>query len=76
MDLFLILRLKLIISTDSLTNNVQQFPRIAPYLHLATNETVTKIKFDEQLISKLIVALDPNKAHGHDGISIRINPSQ
>ena len=28
---FLILRLKLIISTDSLTNNVQQFPQIAPY---------------------------------------------
>ena len=31
---FLILRLKLIISTDALSNNVQQFPRIAPYLPL------------------------------------------
>ena len=32
---FLILRLKLIISKDSLTNNVQQLPRIAPYLPLS-----------------------------------------
>ena len=37
-----------------------------------TNEIVTKINFDEQLISKLIVALNPNKAHGHDGLSIRM----
>ena len=34
MNLFLILRLKLIISTDSLTNIVQQLPRIVPYLLL------------------------------------------
>ena len=53
-------------------------------VNLATNETVTKINFEEQLISKLIVALNPNKAHGHDGLSIRmfqivsdsLNPSQ
>ena len=42
------------------------------FLNLATNETVTKINIDEQLISKLIVALNPNKAHGHDGLSIRM----
>ena len=30
-------------------------------VNYATNETVTKINFDEQLISKLIVALNPNK---------------
>ena len=41
-------------------------------VNLRTNETVTKINFDEQLISKLIVALNPNKAHGHDGLSIRM----
>ena len=41
-------------------------------VNLATNETVTKINFEEQLISKLIVALNPNKAHGHDGLSIRM----
>ena len=53
-------------------------------IHLATNEAVTTVNFDEQLISKLIVVLNPNKAHGHDGLSIRmlqmgsesLNPSQ
>ena len=40
--------------------------------NLATNETVTTINFDEQLNSKLIVALNPNKAYGHDGLSIRM----
>ena len=30
-------------------------------VNLATNETVTNINFDEQLISKLIVALNPSK---------------
>ena len=39
-------------------------------VNLATNETVTNINFDEQLISKLIVVLNPNKAHGLDGLSI------
>ena len=51
------------ISTDS---------SIPSFLNLATNEIVTKINIDEQLISKLIVALNPNKAHGHDGLSIRM----
>ena len=41
-------------------------------VNLATNEAVTSVNFDEQLISKLIVALNPNKAHGHDGLSIRM----
>ena len=41
-------------------------------VHLATHKTVTKINFDEQLISKLIVALNPNKAHGFEGLSIRM----
>ena len=41
-------------------------------VNLATNEAVTTVNFDEQLISKLIVALSPNKAHGHDGLSIRM----
>ena len=49
------------ISTDS---------SIPSSVNLTTNETVTEIDFDEQLISKLIVALNTNKAHGHDGLSI------
>ena len=51
------------ISTDS---------SIPSSVNLATNETVTKINFDEQLISKLIVALNTNKAHANDGLSIRM----
>ena len=39
-------------------------------MNLATNETITKINFDEQLITKLIAPLNPNKAHGRDGLSI------
>ena len=31
-------------------------------VNLATNETVTKTNFDEQLISKLIITLNPNNA--------------
>ena len=71
MNLFLISRLKLIILIDSLSKNVQQFPQIAPG-NLETNETVTAINFHEQLITKLIVALNPNKAHVHGGLSISI----
>ena len=48
------------ISTDS---------SISFSVNLATNETVTTINCDEQLISKLILALNPDKALGHDGIS-------
>ena len=48
------------ISTDS---------SIPSSVNLATNEIVTKINFEEQLISKLIVALNPNKGHGHDELS-------
>ena len=53
------------ISTDS---------SIPSSVNLATNETVTKINFEKQLISKLIVSLNPNKAHGHDGLPTRMLP--
>ena len=51
------------ISTDS---------SIPSSVNLATNDAVTTVNFDEQLIPKLIVALNPNKAHGHDGLPIRM----
>ena len=72
MNFFLILRLKLITSAfftqqrAVISTNIS----IPFFINLATNETVTKINFDEQLIAKLIVALNPNEAHGHDGLSI------
>ena len=55
MNLFLTLRLNLIISTDPLTNNVKHFPSS---VNLATNESQTNINFDEQLISKLVLTLN------------------
>ena len=73
MNLFLILRLKLIISPDSLTNNAQQLPQTVPYLTRTvkpeTNENVATINFDEELISKLILVLNPSKAQVHDRLS-------
>ena len=41
-------------------------------VNLASNETMITINFDKQLISKLTVALNANKAHGYDGLSIRM----
>ena len=64
-------------------SNFHGYCSIPSSVNLA-NEAVTTVYFDEQLISKLIVALNPNKAHGHDWLSIRmlqmssesLNPSQ
>ena len=37
-----------------------------------TKKRLTKIRFSEDDIAKIIQNLDPNKAHGHDQISIRM----
>ena len=37
-----------------------------------TEKRLTKIRFSEDDIAKIIQNLDPNKAHGHDQISIRM----
>ena len=63
MNLFLTLWLRLIISPDSSTKNVQQFPQIAPCLPMSILQqmwTVTTINFGE----KLIVLID--------GLSVRM----
>ena len=41
-------------------------------VNLASNETMITINFDKQLISKLTVTLNANKAHGYDELSIRM----
>ena len=41
-------------------------------LNNLTEKRLTKIRFSEDGIAKIIQNLDPNKAHGHDQISIRI----
>ena len=37
-----------------------------------TNEKLTDIVFNSEDIGKVILGLDPNKAHRHDMISIRM----
>ena len=46
---------------------------IPSFVNLATNEIVTTINFDKQLISKLIVTSNPHKAHWHNGLHICIS---
>ena len=53
----------------SLINNNSQLPRILSY---NTNERLSSVKINNDGILKIIAKLDPNKAHGHDKISIRM----
>ena len=49
-------------------NNIQ-LPRTLSY---KTNERLSSVKITDDDILKIIAKLDPNKAHGHDKISIRM----
>ena len=51
----------------SLINNNSQLP---PTLSYKTNERLSSVKITDHDILKIIAKLDPNKAHGHDKISI------
>ena len=53
----------------SLINNNSQLPRTLSYM---TNERLYSIKITDDDILKIIAKLDPNKAHGHDKMSIRM----
>ena len=46
-----------------------QLPRTLSY---KTNERLSSVKVTDDDILKIIAKLDPNKAHGHDKISIRM----
>ena len=41
-------------------------------MHFSKNRCLSTIYFSEEDILKVITSLDPNKAHGHDNISIRM----
>ena len=56
-------------SKCSLINNKAQFP---PNLSYKQNERLSSVKITDDDILKVIAKLDPNKAHGHDKISIRM----
>ena len=53
----------------SLIDNNSSLPKNLIYL---TEKRLSKIRFSEDDIAKIIQNLDPNKAHGHDQISIRM----
>ena len=53
----------------SLINNNSQLPRILP---CKTNERLYSIKITDDEILKIIAKLDPNKAHSHDKMGIRM----
>ena len=42
------------------------------YLHYLTDNRLSSVSFSQDDIAKIIQNLDPNKAHGHDIISIRM----
>ena len=53
----------------SLIKNISQLPRTFSY---ETKERLSSVKITNDDILKIIAKLDPNKAHGHDKISIRM----
>ena len=53
----------------SLINNDSSIPSFQSFL---TDERLSNVDFGTDDILKIIHNLDPNKAHGHDGISIRM----
>ena len=53
----------------SLIKNDSKLP---PRLHLLTDKSLSMVKFANTDILKIIQNLNPNKAHGHEKISIRI----
>ena len=53
----------------SLIKNESKLP---PRLHFLTDKRLSMVKFVNNDILKIIQNLNPNKAHGHDKISIRM----
>ena len=52
-----------------LNKNSSKFPS---HLHHWTGNHLSSVNFCQDDIAKIIQNLDPNKAHGHDNISIRM----
>ena len=53
----------------SLIKNSSQLPS---HLHYLTDNRLSSVSFSQDDIAKIIQNLDPNKAHGHDNISIHM----
>ena len=46
--------------------------KLLSYLHCLPDNLLSYLSFSQDGIAKLIQNLDPNKAHGHDNISMRM----
>ena len=51
--------------------NKKQY-KLPSHLHYLTDNRLSSVRFSQDDIAKIIQNLDPNKAHGHDNISIRM----
>ena len=51
----------------SLIKNISKLPS---HLHYLTGNHLSSVSFSQDDVAKIIQKLDPNKAHGHDNISI------
>ena len=60
---------KLNLPQDQLYFLINKFPS---HLHYLTDNRLSSVSFSQDDIAKIIQNLDPNKAHGHDNISIRM----
>ena len=50
--------------------NKKQQHSLSSHLHYLTDNCLSSVSFSQDDIAKIIQNLDPNKAHGHDNISI------
>ena len=53
----------------SLMSNISKLPL---HIHYLTDSRLSIVSFSQDKISKVIQNLDPNKAHGHDNITIHM----
>ena len=51
---------------------IKNSSKLLSHLHYLTYNRLPSVSFSQDGIAKIIRNLDPNKAHGHDNISIRM----
>ena len=51
---------------------IKNSSELPSHLHYLTDNRLSSVSFSQDDIAKIIQNLDPNKAHGHDNISIRM----
>ena len=51
---------------------IKNSSKLPSHLHYLTDNCLFSVSFSQDDIAKIIQNLDPNKAHGHDNVSIRM----